>query len=94
MPRNYKKNGVTAKLRYNEIYMDNALKAVVRGMSVRAASTQYGVPYTTLHRKYKAHLKGEKQRTIGGQSVLSEVEENRLVECLIMSSVGTSITTL
>ncbi|KAI4469474.1 transposase is4 [Holotrichia oblita] len=86
MPRNYKKKlGVTAKFRYNKVYMENALKAVVRGqMSLRAASTNYGVPYTTLHRKYQAHLKGDNQRTIGGQPVLSDVEENILVECLLL----------
>ncbi|XP_028145406.2 uncharacterized protein LOC114338979 [Diabrotica virgifera virgifera] len=81
MPRNYKKIGVTAKFRYNEIYIKNALKAVTRGqMSIRAASTNYGVPYTTLHIKYAAHVKGEEQRIIGGQPVLSEIEEKKIVK--------------
>lgn len=81
MPRNYKKKGPTRKFQYDPVFMERALAAVTNGrMSIKACE-MYAVPYTTLQRKYCA---GERSLKIGGQPVLSEIEERKLVDCLLL----------
>lgn len=76
MPRKYvKKLGREGKRNYNLIYLENALKDVKAGkLSMRKASEQYGVPYSTLNEHY--HEKHKLK--YGGQTILSAEEEKYL----------------
>ena len=54
MPSNYsKQTGQAGKRNYDPKYLEHALKAVQSGrMSIRQASQQYAVPYTTLNDRF------------------------------------------
>lgn len=72
--------GPTRKSNYNPEYLLSAVKAVKSGkLSIRKASEQYAVPYTTLNDKLKEKYKYK----IGGQPALSNSEEKSLVEGLL-----------
>lgn len=69
--------GPTRKSNYKPEFLLNAVRAVQSGkLSMRKASEQYGVPYTTLNDK----LKNKYKNKIGGQTALSSNEEKQLVE--------------
>lgn len=81
MPRNYtKKLGPTRKQLYNPIYLKRAVEAVKRGMAIRRAAENFGVPYTTVYDNVRA----PSERNIGGQPVLSTVEERKLADALLV----------
>ncbi|KAJ4443798.1 hypothetical protein ANN_05578 [Periplaneta americana] len=69
--------GPTIKPNYKPEFLLNAVRAVQSGkLSIRKASEQYGVPYTTLNDK----LKNKYKNKIGGQTALSSNEEKQFVE--------------
>lgn len=80
MPRVYKKKlGPRGKCNYDPEYVRRAVAAVRRGtMSMRAASEQYGVPFSTIQRRYH----GTHNLKYGRQPALSEVQELRIKETL------------
>lgn len=79
--RTYKKVlGPTRKSNYNPEYLINAVKSVQSGkLSIRKASEQYGIPYTTLNDKLKNRYKCK----IGGQPALNTTEEKNLVKGIL-----------
>lgn len=54
-------------------------------LSISEASSQYGVPYATLHRASQVTDK-QPVAKMGGQTVLSEDEESMIVDGLIVCS--------
>lgn len=80
MPRTYtKKLGTYGKKNYNPIYMERAVAAVkANNMSMRQASEQFGVPYTTLNHRVNNKFSG----TYGGQPALAIEVERVLVDGL------------
>lgn len=82
MPRNYKKKiGPGGKLNYNTDYLKNAMEAVKRGhISIRQASEQYAVPYTTLQNRLTKRYSTDQ---IGRRTALSIEEEHQLVGGLL-----------
>lgn len=82
MPRKYKRKlGYQAKRTYDNEFLERAVAAVRRGnMGMRAAAESYGVPYSTLNRKFHGKQTGK----YGGQPELSDDEENRLTEVLLL----------
>ena len=81
MPRKYKKQlGSDGKRNYNLDYLRTAVEKVKLGrMSIREASATYAVPYTTLQR----WVKNPNLKKYGGQTALTEVEEEYLVQGLL-----------
>ena len=81
MPRDYKTDPHGKKYSpVSQNIIDEAKKAVHKGLSIRSASKQFGIPYTVLHR----HVKNNNVKKIGGQTALSEDEEALLVDRLAM----------
>lgn len=82
MPRKYvRKLGIRTNRPYDPVYLDRAVAAVrARRMTMRTASESFGVPYTTLNRKFHGRSSGR----YGGQPVLSDEEENKLVDVLLL----------
>lgn len=81
MPRKYtKKLGRTRKQVYNPVYLKRAVEAVRRGMAIRRAAENFGVPYSTVSDNVRAPT----ERKIGGQPVLSAVEERKLADALLL----------
>lgn len=82
MPRKYvKKLGIRAKRTYDPIYLDRAVAAVRgRRMTMRAAAENFAVPYTTLNRRFH----GRQTRSYGGQPALTDEEENKSVDVLLL----------
>lgn len=80
MTRNYQKRlGAYGKSNYDPVYMERAVAAVKGGrMSIRKASTNYGVPYTTLN----SHIHNKHPLKYGGQPSLDDAVENLLVDAL------------
>lgn len=80
MPRIYKKKlGPRGKCNYNKQYLERAVLAVRHGrMSMRQASEQYGIPYTTINRRYH----GKNPLKYGRQPALSDMQESQLKEVL------------
>ncbi|KAJ4427460.1 hypothetical protein ANN_25105 [Periplaneta americana] len=69
--------GPTRKSNYKPEFLLNAVRAVQSGkLSMRKASEQNGVPYTTLNDK----LKNKYKNKIGGHTSLSSNEEKQLLE--------------
>lgn len=77
MPRKYKHQlGCARRLDYDPQNLEQALEAVVDGgFSFSQASENYGVPKTTLYRKYK----GLNWYKMGHPTVLSTKEETAIV---------------
>lgn len=82
MVRNYKKKtGNAGKCNYKPVHLENAIRAVRIGkMSIRKASEQYAIPYTTLNDK----LKNKYKHKVGAPRALSEREEKQLSEGLMV----------
>lgn len=79
MVRNYKKKlGKYGKRNYDSVYLENAVRAVKAGMSIRRACATYAVPYTTLH----SHVNDKTPLKYGRQPVLNDSAEKDLVEAL------------
>ena len=71
----------TSKNQYTDESIRNAINAVSRGVSVRAASKQYHIPFSTLRCKYKGiYPIGKKS---GPQTILTNNEEARLVQWIL-----------
>ena len=81
MPRVYKKKlGVEGKRNYRIEYLHNTIREVRAGrLSIRKASENYGVPYTTLNE----NVKGKYSKKFGGQPVISDAEEAMFVESIV-----------
>lgn len=81
MPRVYKKKiGPEGNRNYNLEYLKRAVIAVKRGqLSIRGASEQFAVPFSTLRR----WVKEPDLLKYGGQTALTEAEEKKLVEGLL-----------
>lgn len=81
MVRKYRKKvGPGRRQNYNPVYFQNALKEIKRGrLSIRQASEQFAVPYTTLQNA----LKGNHPLKMGRPIALSQEEEQHLVEGLL-----------
>lgn len=81
MPRKYiKKVGPAGNRNYDLVYLERAVRAVKSGrMTIRGASEQFAVPYTTLRRWVKTPTLLE----YGGQTALTEADERRLSEGLL-----------
>lgn len=81
MPRNYRKKlGPRGNRNYDPEYLNRAVSSVRRGiLSIRQASEQYAVPYTTLNR----WVKNNDLLAYGRPPVLGPLEEARLVEALL-----------
>lgn len=82
MPRNYKKKiGLRGNKNYDEVYLLRAVAAVKqKRMSMRAASVQYGVPYSTLN----DHVHDKVALKYGSPQALDENSERQLVEALLV----------
>lgn len=63
--------GASRRRQYSEDSLDQAIKAVKNGMSIRTAAASFSVPRSTL----RDQLKGRHPRRSGGQCVLSPDEE-------------------
>ncbi|KAJ8952784.1 hypothetical protein NQ318_008101, partial [Aromia moschata] len=76
MPRIYKKKlGPQGECNYAKTYVERPVAAVRRGsMSMRRASVQYGVPYSTIQRRFH----GTQSLKYGRQPVLSDEQEDRI----------------
>lgn len=80
MPRTYKpKPGAKTYKKVDEKTLEMAKRAIASGLSYRKAGEKFGIPKTVLNR----HIKNPDTKKQGGQVVLSEVVEKRLVERLI-----------
>ena len=85
-PKVFVNSGKTSKkkikrLNYTSEHLDNALKAVNSGVSLRKAASAYGVPTATLGRK-KNNPDAIKTKT-GPETVLSKSEENEIVNWML-----------
>ncbi|XP_050305884.1 uncharacterized protein LOC126743011 [Anthonomus grandis grandis] len=80
MPRIYKKKlGPQGKCNYDQEYIRRAVAAVRRGdMSMRQASERFGVPFSSIQRRYH----GKHSLKYGRQPVLSGEQELRLKETI------------
>lgn len=80
MPRKYiKKIGPEGNRNYNMVYLRRAIQVVNSGrMTIRGASRQFAVPYSTLRR----WVKSPNLLNYGGQTALTEGEEKYLVKGL------------
>lgn len=81
MPRNYKP--VKPKKKIDPEAIKKAVADVTHGLSLRVAAGKYDIHYSVLYRHFK---KGNTIKKRGGQTALSEKEENTLVSRLIMCS--------
>lgn len=81
MPRVYKPNRHGKQYAPTDLAKINEAKvAVQEGLSIRAASTKFGVAYSVLQRR----LKNPDTKTPGGQTTLSLEEEAILVERIVL----------
>ena len=83
--RNYKKVVGSKKKRYGDYTkqsLADAVKAVNDGMTLRDAANTYNVPKSTLNRK----VCGKQMKSAGGQTCLTTVEEQQIVNHLIVVS--------
>ena len=83
--RNYKPKVGSKKKKYLNFAQDvleKAITAFQQGASYREVEDQFGVPKSTLHRR----IKGANKKTMGGQTALSQEEEQTLVHHLIVVS--------
>ena len=81
--RNYKRKVGSLKKRYGDYTqsnLDDALKALREGMSIRDAEKIFNIPKSTLHRK----LRGHQMKPIGHPTSLSKPEEISFVRHLIV----------
>lgn len=84
MVRQYKKVlGGRQYQRYSTEKVNEALKSIRDGMSIRKAAEKFGIPKSTLQEHTKKHKKCIEIRKPGGQPVLSTSEEEKLVEGLM-----------
>lgn len=75
---------------YNEAAVKDALAAVKSGVPINTASKEFNIPRMTLHDKMK---KKDISNTPGPTSIISEADENRIVEwILFMSTHGNPVT--
>lgn len=80
MPRVYKKRvDGPHYAEYSNEKLEEALTEMKRGVSARKVSEKYKIPRTTLQRRSK----GLQQKKYGGQTVLSDEEEQFIVEGLL-----------
>ena len=84
MPNKYKNNFGRMNRRYQPKFFEEAIQQVKQGkLSIRKASEKYAVPYSTLQEALKVPVVGGKpRRKYGGQPVLSEEEEARLLHII------------
>lgn len=84
MPNVYKRRpGARKYADYNEAQLEKALAEVAQGhLSVRGAAEKYSIPKSTIFRKYR----GQHHRKHGGQTVLSEADEQKVVEGLLLAA--------
>ncbi|KAJ8909324.1 hypothetical protein NQ315_016043 [Exocentrus adspersus] len=82
MPRNYRKQlGPRQNRNYDPVYLERAIAAVRRGtLSIRTASEQYAIPYTTLHR----WVNNNNLLAYGRPPALENLEEEKLVKVLLI----------
>ena len=79
MPSVYRNDYGRLNKHYRSEIFAEAIDAVkIRNMTIHRASKQYRVPYTTL---YKI-LDQPERKKYGGQTVLSEAEEARLLQII------------
>lgn len=76
-------NGEKYKKKYEDVDLERALEAIQKGMSKREASKRFGVPRGTLQFRLRGNI--TKTRP-GPPTVLSNAEEDTLVEWIIESS--------
>ena len=74
MPRNYLPQGRKMYKKHNSEDIRRAVNAVKNGMAFREASKRYGIPTSVIFRHKKGNVKRQ-----GGQTVLSTVEEDVLI---------------
>ena len=80
MVRKYKRKTITT---YTEADLENAIAAVqTRQCGIKESSRKNKVPFTTLHREISALKNNKSQKPRGGQTVLSEEFETRLLKSL------------
>lgn len=84
MGRTYKRKiGNRHYKNYDEDKIQNAVQAIHGGqLSYREAAKRYGIPWKTLWNK----VKGKHTQTVGGQTLLTEVEERHLVDVVLAAS--------
>ena len=77
MVRKYKKVlGRARRQNYSASSLERAIKEVTSGRkTLRQAEEQFGVPRNTISSHVRAQKSGTKLKNLGGQSVLSEEEE-------------------
>lgn len=81
MVRKYKKKiGPGGRQNYNPVYLENAIREVKRGCSIRQASEHFAVPYTTIQNAITKRYKFK----LGRQPCLSEEEERQLVDGMLV----------
>lgn len=84
MPNVYKRRpGARKYADYNEAQLEKALAEVAQGnLSIRGAAEKYSIPKSTIFGKYR----GQHHRKYGGQTVLSEADEQKIVEGLLLAA--------
>lgn len=83
MGRKYKKRLGSRNYRnYTEEDLENAVSAVRSGQSYREAAERYGIASKTVWNR----AKGKHLKKVGGQSILTEVEERHIVDVLLAAS--------
>lgn len=83
MGRKYKKRLGSRNYRnYTEEDLENAVSAVRSGQSYREAAERYGIAWKTVWNR----AKGKHLKKVGGQSILTEVEERHIVDVLLAAS--------
>src|SRR5258705_1007186 len=83
--RQYKRLNVGSRAyrtTYNQETLEDAVRSIHDGMSIRQASRTYAVPFGTLVNK----VKGKHLQNPGGVTTLTSEEENALAEHLILVS--------
>ena len=80
MPRQYvRKPGSRTYRNYSTDKLEEAMLEIIEGrLSILQASKEYNIPFGTLHNK----LKGKHFGLVGAPTLLSKVEEDRIVQCL------------
>lgn len=82
MPRTYKPDPRSKRYqKYDVDIVARAIAVVQRGLSIRKAAAEFKIPYTVLQRRIK---NGPNVKKHGGQTVLTETEENAIVSKLQM----------
>jgi hypothetical protein len=80
MVRNYKRSpGSRPYANFTQEKLQDALKHITNGMSVKQASKQYKINARTLANK----LNGKHKSKTGGQTALTQEEEQALLDCII-----------